>query len=205
MGSKAWQLGAPNTLVYRFYDRLRERLNRKLVKFLLEKGVKGDNCKILEAGSGPGFASSIFNTEDRVCLSIAVDIDPEALHEARRRDPGLATVVADVQHLPFRNESIDLCWNSSTIEHLDTPERALDQMKLVTRSSGTVFVGVPNSYGPLGFQRLISNTNVGIWIGRTFNRKQLIKLLSDTGLQPTDHLFYFFRFFVGILARKGRD
>jgi len=205
MGIKAWQLGAPNTLVYRFYDGLRERLNYKLVKFLLGKGVKGDNCRILEAGSGPAFASSIFNTEDRVCLSIAVDIDIEALLEARRRDSGLAVVVADVQRLPFRNGSIDLCWNSSTIEHLETPERALNEMKLVTRSSGMVFIGVPNSYGPLGFQRLVSDTTVGIWIGRTFNRKQLIKLLSDTGLQPVHHIFYFFRFFVGVLANKGPE
>ena len=95
MGIKACNWGS-NTLVYRFYDGLRERLNHKLVKFLLGKGVKGDNCRILEAGSGPAFASSIFNTEDRVCLSIAVDIDIEALLEARRRDSGLAVVVADV-------------------------------------------------------------------------------------------------------------
>ena len=164
--------------------------------------VTRDDCRILEAGSGPAFASSIFNAEDRVCLSIAVDIDIEALHEARRRDSGLALVVADVQRLPFRNGSIDLCWNSSTIEHLETPEHALDEMKIVTKPGGMIFVGVPNSYGPLGFQRLISDTSVGIWIGRTFNRKQLTEMLSDIGLQPIHSIFYFFRFFVGVLARK---
>ncbi len=203
MESKAWQLGAPGTPLYQFYDRLRERLNRRLVKFLLGHAVDGDDCTILEAGSGPAFASSIFRAESRVCLSVAVDIDIEALHEAQRRDPGLALVVGDVQRLPFRNGSIDLCWNSSTIEHLETPERALREMTIVTKPGGMVFVGVPNSYGPLGFQRLISHTPVGIWIGKSFNRKQLAEMLSGVGLQPIHNIFYFFRFFVGVLARKS--
>jgi SAM-dependent methyltransferase len=203
MESKAWQLGAPGTLLYQFYDRLRERLNRKLVKFLLGNAITQGDCRILEAGSGPAFASSIFNAEDRVCLSIAVDIDIEALHEARRRDSGLALVVGDVQRLPFRDGSIDLCWNSSTIEHLETPERALDEMKIATKPGGMIFVGVPNSYGPLGFQRLISGTPVGIWIGKTFSHRQLAEMLSAIGLQPVHNIFYFFRFFVGVLARKN--
>jgi len=203
VGHKAWQLGAPGTVAYRFYDRLRERLNRKLVKFLLGKAITRDDCRILEAGSGPAFASSIFGMESRVCLSIAVDIDIEALHEARRRDQAVALVVADVQRLPFRKGSIDLCWNSSTIEHLENPVQALDEMKIVTKPGGMVFVGVPNAYGPLGFQRLISDTSVGIWIGKTFSRKELTEMLSDTGLQPLHAIFYFFRFFVGVLARKN--
>jgi len=202
MEIKAWQLGAPGTLPYQCYDRLRERLNRRLVKFLLRNALTHSDCRILEAGSGPAFASSIFNAADRVCLSIAVDIDIEALHEARRRDSGLALVVADVQRLPFRDGSIDLCWNSSTIEHLETPESALVEMKAVTKPGGMIFVGVPNSCGPLGFQRLISEAPVGIWIGKTFSRRQLAEMLSAIGLQPIHNKFYFFRFFVGVLARK---
>jgi SAM-dependent methyltransferase len=203
MEIKAWQLGAPGTLLYQLYDGLRARLNRRLVTFLLGNAITHGDCRILEAGSGPAFASSIFNAEDRVCLSIAVDIDIEALHEARCRDSGLALVVADVQRLPFRNGSIDLCWNSSTIEHLETPERALNEMNTVTKPGGMVFVGVPNSHGPLGFERLISDTSVGIWIGKTFNRKQLTDMLSNSGLQPSHSIYYFFRFFVGVLASKS--
>ncbi len=205
MEIKAWQLGAPDTLLYQFYDRLRERLNRRLVKFLLANAMTRDDCRILEAGSGPAFASSIFGTESKVCLSIAVDIDIEALQEARHRDRGLAVVVADIKRLPFRNGSIDLCWNSSTIEHLEKPEDALREMKIVTKPGGMIFVGVPNAYGPLGFQRLISDTSVGIWIGKTFNRRQLAEMLSGIGLQPANCIFYFFRFFVGVLANKNLE
>lgn len=202
MGTKVWQLGSPGSWLYALYDGLRVGVNRKLVNYLLAGAVTSDGCKVLEAGSGPAFASSILNADRRVALSIAMDIDMEALLEARLRDPSLALVVADLQHLPFKKESIDLAWNSSTIEHLPSPEAALAEMQRVTRPGGKVFVGVPNLYGPLGFQHWIQNTSVGIWIGTTFNRSQLQKMVKECGLQPLDSIFYFFRFFVGVLARK---
>lgn len=202
MGTKVWQLGTPGSWMYAFYDGLREGLNRKLVDYLLAGAVTCDGCTVLEAGSGPAFASSILGTDRRVDLSIAMDIDVEALMEARRRDPTLALVVADLQNLPFKGESIDLAWNSSTIEHLPSPEQALSEMERVTRRGGKVFVGVPNLYGPLGFQHWIRNTSVGVWIGTTFNRSQLQKMVRECGLEPLDSIFYFFRFFVGVLAGK---
>lgn len=202
MGAKVWQLGLPGSWLYTLYDGLREGLNRKLVNYLLSGAVSCEGCTVLEAGSGPAFASSILGADRRVGLSIAMDIDIDALMEARKRDPSLSLVVADLQHLPFKGESIDLAWNSSTIEHLPDPKAALAEMQRVTRHGGSVFVGVPNLYGPLGFQHWIQNTSVGIWIGTTFNRSQLQKMVRECGLQPLDSIFYFFRFFVGILARK---
>lgn len=202
MGSKVWQLGDPGSWVYAFYDGLREGLNRKLVDYLLAGAVTDGGSTVLEAGSGPAFASSILAEDRRVALSVAMDIDIEALMEARRRDPSLALVVGDLRHLPFRGESVDLAWNSSTIEHLPDPAAALVEMERVTRRGGKIFVGVPNLYGPLGFQHWIQNTSVGIWIGTTFNRSQLQKMVTECGLQPLDSIFYFFRFFVGVLAGK---
>ena len=135
-------------------------------------------------------------------LSVAADIDIEALREARRRDPALPVVVADLYHLPFPPESFDLVWNSSTLEHLDDMEAALAQMERVTRTGGHLFIGVPYLYGPLGFQRWIPQTGVGIWIGTVFSRSELVARLERLGLQIVAGTLYFFRFFVGSLARK---
>jgi SAM-dependent methyltransferase len=202
METKAWRLGSPGTLVYGVFDALRQRLNAKLVNYLLNRAITRENVAVLEAGSGPAFASSILRTDRRVGLSVAVDIDPDALREARNRDASLCLVVADLNHLPFRSECVDLCWNSSTIEHLPAPSVALQEMERVTARGGRVFVGVPNLYGPLAFQRWIRNTSVGIWIGETFHRDQLTQLLASAGFRPKDSIFYFFRFFVGVLAEK---
>jgi len=202
LGQKAWQFGAPGSLAYRMYDSLRSRLNQRLVQYFLTKGLAVDGNVVLEAGSGPAFASSILARDPRVKLSVAVDIDIEALEEARRRDPRLALVAADLLRLPFRDRCVDLCWNSSTIEHLDNPQEAPLEMARVTREDGRVFVGVPNLYGPLGFQRRIEQTGVGVWIGRTYSCAELQDMMLTAGLKPRDRIFYFFRFFVGLLAEK---
>ena len=202
MAGKMWQLGSPGTWIYNFYDELRRRLNRKLVDYLLARAVTASESKVLEAGSGPAFASSILHRDRHVALAIAMDIDMEALREAQRRDPSLSLVVADLHQLPFRDESVDVSWNSSTIEHLDLPASALTEMARVTCRGGKVFVGVPYLYGPLGFERWISQTSVGVWIGRTFDRADLEHILIQVGLRPKHSIFYFFRFFLGMLAEK---
>jgi SAM-dependent methyltransferase len=202
MGAKSWQLGSPGTLTYRLYDALRNQLNGKLVNYLLARAINHDKCKVLEAGSGPAFASSILAQDPRVEFSVAIDLDIEALYEARRRDSALCLVVADLCNLPFRAETMNLSWNSSTVEHLPDPSCAVAEMARVTRKGGSVFVGVPNLYGPLGFEYLIRKTSVGIWIGKTFSGSGLREMLIDSGLKPQHSLFYFFRFFVGVLAQK---
>jgi SAM-dependent methyltransferase len=202
MGAKSWQLGAPGTLSYRLYDALRNQLNGKLVDYLIARAINHNKCKVLEAGSGPAFASSMLAQDSRVELSVAMDLDIEALHEARQRDSSLCLIVADLRNLPFRAESMDLSWNSSTVEHLPNPASAVAEMARVTRKGGSVFVGVPNLYGPLGFEHWIRESSVGIWIGQTFTGDGLRQMLIDSGLKPKHSLFYFFRFFVGVLAQK---
>jgi ubiquinone/menaquinone biosynthesis C-methylase UbiE len=202
MSSKAWQLGTPETGIYKFYDWLRNRLNFKLADYLDTTGLQREDSIVLEAGSGPAFASSILAKHPNVGLSVAADIDLEALQEARLRDTSLTLVVADLNYLPFRSESIDLCWNSSTIEHLPNPQSALNEMVRITKTGGTVFVGVPNVFGPLGIQRLMKNTSAGIWIGETFSFRGLKGMLIQSGLKPQSHIYYFFRFFVGIVGKK---
>ncbi|MFH0959098.1 MAG: class I SAM-dependent methyltransferase [Pseudomonadota bacterium] len=203
MGYKAWQLGEPGGILYSFFDFLRRRLNQKLVNYLSAKALQERSCSILEAGSGPAFATSILSCDQRIELAVAIDIDVEALRQALQRDNCLNAVVADLENLPFRSNCISLTWNSSTLEHLPDPERSLSEMTRVTRPGGNVFVGVPNLYGPLGFQTFIPDTSTGIWIGTAFSSDKLKCLMSGVGLEPVEAIFYFFRFFVGVLARKS--
>jgi len=154
---KSWQfLGGPGALPYYCYDAVRKALNRKLAAYLLAKAPQGRGSKVLEAGSGPAFASSLLASNPGV-FSVAMDIDIDALKEARRRDPALPVVVGDLYRFPFKMGVFDLVWNSSTLEHLAAPVRALDEMKRVAVQNGHVFVGVPYRVGPLGFQPLVKN------------------------------------------------
>jgi SAM-dependent methyltransferase len=199
----SWQFfGGPGALPYRVFDALRRALNRKLVRDLTAMTRLPHGARVLEAGSGPGYGSSLFGAASGARLSVAADIDIAALREGRRRDPSLVAVVADLRRLPFRDGAFDLVWNSSTLEHLDRPELGVIEMRRITRQGGHVFVGVPSRLGPLGFQPLIARTGWGIWIGPVFDRARLSKLLASGDLIPTAHTRYFLGMFLGMLARS---
>jgi len=200
---RSWSfLGGPGSWQYRFFDTFRKKLNRKLVLFLRKQAIMKHGSRVLEAGSGSGEASWLFGKEKMVQLSVAVDIDPEALQEARKQHPTLPVVLADLRHLPFREGVFDLVWNSSTLEHINTPGVVLDEMRHVTREGGFVFVGVPYRFGPLRFQPWIGSTRLGVWLGPIFDRLGLSQMLRERALEPELSITYFFRCFVGILARK---
>jgi SAM-dependent methyltransferase len=125
--NRQWQIGRGGThsTFYKIYDALRRLVNRRLANFLLRHGAPNPGQYILEAGSGPAFASPFMASHRGVRLSGAIDFDLDALREARHRDPALPVAVADLSHLPFRPGVFDLAWNRSTLEHLDAPLEAL--------------------------------------------------------------------------------
>ena len=118
------------------------------------------------------------------------------------RDSRLPAIAGDVACLPFADDSFDLVWSSSTFEHLPRQEETLREMSRVTRRNGYVFIGVPYVQGPLGFQRWIANSSVGVWIGTVFDLPRLENMICAAGLKPCGSLTYFFRFFIGVLAVK---
>jgi len=199
---RSWQLGSPASLPYRAYDGLRDGVNRRLASFFSGELEHLERCRVLEAGSGPARATSLLGASPKVGLAVALDLDPEALEEGRKRDPRLPAVAADVHRLPFPEGTFDLVWNSSTLEHLPALGPPLREMARVCRPGGAVFVGVPYKRGPLCFQPLIARTAVGIWLGPVFNRRELEGEFVRAGLEPERHLLYFLRFFVGVLGRK---
>lgn len=202
--TRSWQfVGEVGSWSYSLFDAQRKRLNRGLVRYLSANALPTGNCRVLEAGSGPGFGSSLFAGQGNVRLSVALDIDLDALREARRRDPTLPVVGADLHQLPFRPGSFNLVWSSSTVEHVNSPGDALAEMRRVVKDGGYLFIGVPYRFGPLGVQPWITETRFGKWLGPVFDEPQLRGMMIQHGLVPDATTTYFFKFFIGVVARKS--
>ena len=203
MVDKSWKLGdGPGHWLYELYDGLRRGLNQRITGRLARLALDDSPGVVIEAGSGTGFATTLFAEEPNATLSIAVDYDLAALQEGRKTDPTLVAVVADVHRLPFRRESAQLVWNSSTIEHLDDQAAVTQEMARVVRPGGSVFVGVPFKWGPLFFQRWIAGTGVGVWLGTVYGAADVSSWLRGADCTPYADWRYFFRFFVGVIGRK---
>jgi SAM-dependent methyltransferase len=196
---KSWE--GPGGPAAGVYETLRRRVNGGLVGYLSKHASLRIGQVVLEAGSGTAVGSSLL-AQRFGAVSVALDLDAEALRLARRRDPSLRAVVGNLMALPFRPATFDLAWNSSTIEHLADPDGACREMARVVRSNGHVFLGVPSCTGPLAFQPAIASTALGVWIGPTFSGARLTGMAAAARLVPVEQHHYFFRVFVGLLARK---
>jgi 2-polyprenyl-3-methyl-5-hydroxy-6-metoxy-1,4-benzoquinol methylase len=93
----------------------------------------------------------------------ATGIDParKAVEAARRVAGQLGVdaeyVVGDARELPFPDESFDVVFSYSVLQHLakDDVRRAIEGIRRVLRPGGTVWIEMPNAHGLLNLARQI--------------------------------------------------
>lgn len=115
-------------LIQRFYARIGSFLNAV-------KSARGRNFdRVLDAGCGEGLGIERMSPSFGGAKVFGVDIQTAALSYARREgQAGPAYCAAGLLQLPFAGDSFDLVTCLETLEHLDDPGAALDELKRVTR------------------------------------------------------------------------
>ncbi|MGH7276369.1 MAG: methyltransferase domain-containing protein [Candidatus Rokuibacteriota bacterium] len=205
---RLWSLGAgPGSASYEAFDAARRSLNRRLAARLLRRmeGAWSAAPRTLEAGSGPGYCSSILATMKPEIRAAILDFDREPLAIAAARDARIAAIQGDLYRIPFADGSFDLVFNSSTMEHLDSFAPALAEMVRVTRSGGKLFVGVPYRFGPfLPFNLVPAGYGVADWMGTLFSRTELVAACGAARVVVEETHRYFFGCFIGLLLSKER-
>ena len=101
---------------------------------------------VLDVGGGPGYFRSAFRAAGADYW--ALDADVGELAGTGRIASG--TVVGDGMNLPFRDDSVDLCYSSNVLEHVSSPWTMADEMLRVTRPGGIAFISYTVWYGPWG-------------------------------------------------------
>lgn len=91
----------------------------------------------LGGGAGSYFTSQICGAKPVILL----DIKESELAKARATDANMITVLADGEHLPFRDQSLATVFCNSVIEHVQHPELLSSEIQ---RSARTFFVQTPN-------------------------------------------------------------
>ncbi len=185
------------------YQWLRYSMNRGLVELFQKHVFAGRrDLRVAEVACGSGFAAHLIAQQPEVSLSIAADLNLEDHRQARIVDFQAAFVLMDIFHPGALAGSMDLVWNSSSVEELDSPEEAIRAMAWLAKPGGLVFVGVPNRRGLVGFLRRIGSAGARVWLGRVYNHTELGRLLESAELQVEHENTYLFGVFVGALARK---
>ncbi len=108
---------------------------------LQSNGQKRDaSLKVLEVGAGAG--QHLRFVEKTYAKYVMADINPSLLLK-NNRESKLAKVeykVADVHHLPFKQGSFDRVISTCLLHHLNDTEKALNEIKRVTKNGGLVSI-----------------------------------------------------------------
>jgi SAM-dependent methyltransferase len=123
--------------------------------------------RVLDVACGEGYGSALLAAAGAGTV-VGVDLDPATVEHARTRH-GIDARAGDVRALPFEDGSFDLVVSFETIEHVEEPERALDELARVVAPDGLVVVSTPNSR-----QYLVENP----FHVREFEHAEFVELLQ---------------------------
>lgn len=122
---------------------IKSRLSKEIQ--VLDAEIKGTNGKIvLDAGSGPD-EHYFQQYATRGLRAIRMDIDTSNLSAARKNSnsDNAYLLAGDVNNVPLAAESVDILFLCEVLEHLNSPEHALQEAHRVLKKGGYIFVDVP--------------------------------------------------------------
>lgn len=102
-------------------------------------------AKAIEIGCGEGFSTLRLQKflPKGVALS-ASEYVAELVPKAKKNNPGVTVIQESVYETTHKNNTFDLVFLLEVLEHLDYPEKALEELARVTKPGGYLILGVPH-------------------------------------------------------------
>ncbi len=102
------------------------------------------NCYMLDIGCNDGTLTAKWGNRLRTKNIYGIDVDSNAIKEAKRK--GINAVVADVDNngLAFRDESFDVVCSNQVIEHIANTDQFVTEIYRVLKRGGYTVIGTPN-------------------------------------------------------------
>jgi len=115
------------------------------VNAVIDLASKTSDLKILDIGSGPGFFErNIEKNRSNVEIWFSLDIAKSMVRMQKDFSPMIDVIVADAEHLPFRDNTFDVVLMSRVIKFID-PEKALRESRRVSKKFFILFADVADT------------------------------------------------------------
>ncbi|TSA55798.1 class I SAM-dependent methyltransferase [bacterium] len=167
--------------------------------------------KALDVGCGSGVM--LVDLSRREFETVGVDISAGMIRRSIELSPNLGVAkpflcVADIENLPFADESLNLVICAGVVEYLDRDAKALSEISRVLKPNGTTFITVTNALTPFWvfetlakitgtWSRLVSYVNGGASFprARVHVPHSLVNLAKNVKLVSIDRAYFDFSVF----------
>lgn len=142
------------------YDRLMGRWSRRLAALFIEHAGTGATDRLLEVGCGTGSLTFALAQTAPFADLTAVDFADVYVQAARgmNRDPRIHFEQGDATALRFEDGRFDRTLSLLLLHLVPGPERAVAEMRRVTRPGGVVAAAVWDAEGGMVMQRMFWDT-----------------------------------------------
>jgi SAM-dependent methyltransferase len=111
----------------------------------LVRSLLTDESQVLDLGCGRGGVVELFWRD----VKLAAGLDPDVPSLAEHRVMGMPVIRGRGENIPFAGESFDLIVCLWVLEHLDSPEAVLREVRRVLKPRGHFVFLTPNLRNPL--------------------------------------------------------
>lgn len=173
------------------------RLREERIKELFIRFYKGGNC--LDAGCGTGLV-----TRNLPVDSVGLDINPRNIEKLKRHAPHIRGVIANLESIPFPNNSFSTIICTEVVEHFTDPKPALKELLRVLKPGGIIIWSIPTN-SILWKLRFLSFTCRGDQrepYHKHYSKKEFKKILKDF-FEIIESNYYSFFFNLYVITRKN--
>ena len=141
------------------YDHQMGRWSRRLAPLLIDFAGIGAG-DVLDVGCGTGSLAFALSQNPTLRSIRAIDFSPVYIEHAKRlsRDPRVQFQVADACALPFEDAVFDHCASLLVLAFIPQADRAVREMRRVTRPGGTVAGAMWDTRGGMIMARMFWDT-----------------------------------------------
>jgi ubiquinone/menaquinone biosynthesis C-methylase UbiE len=150
-----------------FFHKSREFLVRRLI----QKYNRGE--KFLDAGCGTGLILRHLPKG-----SIGIDINPRNIKKAKTHAPKAKIVLADIEKIPFKDNTFSTIICTEVIEHQPNPTKTISELYRVLKPGGVLIGSVPSKMPIWNLRFLSSTCPHGEPFHKNFQKFELKKIFS---------------------------